>query len=202
VLEVVERFADDLAGTQELRSARMLARNYRDAARAALAAVEDDALTLQQKDICLCGTWLSACAVLHIAGSGSAWKIALRSADSAAEAPAWAAAAADTGALIRDADESAPWSAARKSALRIEERKQAALLRHIIGNPFAPLPSKHGLPAVVTQLADALYQGSDCAYALHDALLEAGHPELARHFREEAWHPKGCAWLDAILGKQ
>jgi hypothetical protein len=36
---------------------------------------------------------------------------------------------------------------------------------------------------------------------LHDALLEAGHPELAEHFQQEQWHPKGCFALDLILGK-
>jgi len=37
---------------------------------------------------------------------------------------------------------------------------------------------------------------------LTDALLEAGQDELAAHFRESSSHPKGCAWLDAILGKE
>jgi hypothetical protein len=35
---------------------------------------------------------------------------------------------------------------------------------------------------------------------LHDALLEAGHAELAEAFREPM-HPKGCWALDLILGK-
>jgi len=36
---------------------------------------------------------------------------------------------------------------------------------------------------------------------LVDALEEAGHQELAQHFRKEEWHPKGCWAIDAILGK-
>jgi hypothetical protein len=52
------------------------------------------------------------------------------------------------------------------------------------------------------QLADSLYEGQDCAFALHDALLEAGHAELAEHFREEKAHPKGCWVVDMILGKE
>jgi hypothetical protein len=32
----------------------------------------------------------------------------------------------------------------------------------------------------------------------HDALLEAGHAELAQHFRSEQWHPKGCFAMAAI----
>lgn len=41
---------------------------------------------------------------------------------------------------------------------------------------------------------------ADCHYALADALMEAGHIELAEHFREPV-HPKGCWAMDVILGK-
>jgi hypothetical protein len=51
------------------------------------------------------------------------------------------------------------------------------------------------------QLAESLYAGQDCAFALHDALLEAGHAELAEHFRQEKSHPKGCWAIDVILEK-
>lgn len=81
------------------------------------------------------------------------------------------------------------------------EKKQADLLRHIIGNPFRPSPHPGQWPAAVVQLANALYQGSDCVFALHDALLDAAHPELAEHFRQEQAHPKGCWAVDLILGK-
>jgi hypothetical protein len=46
-----------------------------------------------------------------------------------------------------------------------------------------------------------MYAGEACHFALHDALLEAGHPELAEHFREEKDHPKGCWVVDLIVGK-
>lgn len=82
-----------------------------------------------------------------------------------------------------------------------ERREQAGILRHIIGNPFRPYPAA-SWPTSVMQLADALYNGQDCGFALHDALLEAGHPELAEHFQKEAWHPKGCCVLDLILDKK
>lgn len=55
-------------------------------------------------------------------------------------------------------------------------------------------------PQSIVQLADALHNGGHCGFALHDALLEAGHPRLAEHFQEPA-HPKGCWILDLILGK-
>ena len=55
-------------------------------------------------------------------------------------------------------------------------------------------------PAIVVQLADALYHGEDCSFALHDALLEAGHPDLADHFNQGTRHSMMCWALDLILG--
>jgi hypothetical protein len=78
----------------------------------------------------------------------------------------------------------------------------ATLLRHLLGNPFRPYPAPASWPSTVVQLAESLYTGQDCCFALHDALLEAGHAELAEHFRQEKWHPKGCWALDVILGKK
>src|SRR5262249_38976895 len=75
------------------------------------------------------------------------------------------------------------------------------LLRHIVGNPFRPYPAPSSWPAAVVQLAEALLGGTDCRAPLHDALLEAGHPDLAEHFRHEREHPRGCFALDAIFGK-
>lgn len=68
----------------------------------------------------------------------------------------------------------------------------------------------------VISSAQALYNGEDCAFAVHDALAQAGAiPELIHHFRWCAnkccdgkksvahnWHPKGCWALDKILGKK
>jgi hypothetical protein len=39
-------------------------------------------------------------------------------------------------------------------------------------------------------------EGQDCAFALLDSLLEAGHAGLAEHFRQETWHPKGYWAMD------
>jgi len=79
-------------------------------------------------------------------------------------------------------------------------REQAALLRHIIGNPYRRLEVPECWPSSVVQLAEAIYAGEDCAFALHDALLENGLVEVAEHFREKD-HPKGCWALDLILGR-
>jgi hypothetical protein len=85
--------------------------------------------------------------------------------------------------------------------LKAEMAAQSSLLRHIIGNPFRPYAAPPSWPSTVVQLAESLYNGQDCAFALHDALLDAGHAELAEHFREEQQHPTGCWVLDLVLGK-
>lgn len=84
----------------------------------------------------------------------------------------------------------------------VEHNAQVILLRHIIGNPFRLYPAPDHWPTTVVQLANALYNGQDCGFALHDALLEAGQVDLAEHFRQEMEHPKGCWAVDLILGKK
>jgi hypothetical protein len=81
-----------------------------------------------------------------------------------------------------------------------ERKAQADLVRHIVGNPFRSVSGPESWPTSVTQLAESLYAGADCSFALHDALLEAGHADLAEHFQEKE-HPRGCWALDLILGK-
>jgi hypothetical protein len=92
-------------------------------------------------------------------------------------------------------------TAALDAAKGIEEAIQCGLLRHIFGNPFRPYPAPASWPSTIVQLAVALYNGQDCSFALHDALLEAGHGELAEHFKEKD-HPKGCWAVDLLLGKE
>jgi len=89
-----------------------------------------------------------------------------------------------------------------ESAYAFEKKKWAVILRHIVGNPFRPYPAPDHWPSTVTQLADALYSGQDCGFALHDALLDAGQADLAEHFSQETTHPKGCWVLDLVLGKE
>jgi hypothetical protein len=87
-------------------------------------------------------------------------------------------------------------------ALAEEKAWQAAALRHVLGNPFRPYPAPASWPALVVDLAQQLYDGADVRLVLHDALLDAGHAELAGHFRAEAWHPKGCWVLDLVLRRK
>lgn len=85
---------------------------------------------------------------------------------------------------------------------RRERGTQAEILRHLVGNPFAPQSVRQHVPEVVLRLAEALYQGTDCAAALHDALLDAGLGDLATHFCNlTEVHPKGCYVLDLLLGR-
>jgi hypothetical protein len=81
-----------------------------------------------------------------------------------------------------------------------ELRRQVGLIHHLAGNPFRPAERPDHMPRTVLSLATGLYAGQDGAFALRDALLEAGAVELADHFTQ-ADHPKGCWALDCILGK-
>jgi hypothetical protein len=96
------------------------------------------------------------------------------------------------------------WAAANGAANASAEgglfRGQADLLREIVGNPFRRPEVPAQWPPAVIALAEALAEGGDCHFALHDALLEAGQPELAQHFATGS-HPKGCWALDLILSK-
>lgn len=84
---------------------------------------------------------------------------------------------------------------------RKQEGFEAEVIRHVFGNPFRHNPAPVAWSGTARQLAHAFYNGEDCGFALQDALLEAGHPELADHFREEQLHPKGCWVLDLVLGR-
>jgi hypothetical protein len=116
-----------------------------------------------------------------------AWINAWRAATNAA-----AAVARLTGSMLKPA---------YHDALAAENRAQAFLFRHLVGNPFRPYPAPAAWPQTVVQLAQALYDGQDCRLPLSDALKETGHPDLASHFRNDEWHPKGCWAMDGILGK-
>src|SRR5262249_26443739 len=99
----------------------------------------------------------------------------------------------------RYASEAALKGAGWAPSFTAERRQQAELLRHIAGNPLRLYSPPQFWPADVVQLAQALAAGQDCAYALHDALVEAGQMELADHFRCEHQHPQACWVLDMIL---
>lgn len=86
--------------------------------------------------------------------------------------------------------------------VRPATERDVDLVKHIVGNPFRPHKAERfqANESTITHLAESAYEGEPCAFALHDALLEAGQADLAEHFREPE-HPKGCWALDLILGK-
>jgi hypothetical protein len=86
-------------------------------------------------------------------------------------------------------------------AIPNNQEQAVLLLCHVFGNPFHE-PTSGLWPLTVVQLAEAMYDGQHCTFALHDALAESGHPELADHFCQEQGHPKGCWALDLILHKK
>jgi hypothetical protein len=117
----------------------------------------------------------------------------------AALAAAWAASAFPYLGATR----TAKYTRAIGGPIPAGDRAQAELLRHIIGNPFRTDEDHRTFPNHVVQLAASLAEGGSGHFALHDALLEAGHPELADHIRDAPnTHPRGCWVLDLLLGKK
>ena len=117
--------------------------------------------------------------------------------------PACAEAAQSTLSAVLFAASAASLTGSSSIPFPIAEAREVALIREMVGNPFRPLTLPGECPATVRQLAQSLYEGADCAFALHDALLETGHAELAEHFAPAGkWHPKGCWAVDLILGKK
>ncbi len=80
-----------------------------------------------------------------------------------------------------------------------ERLAHADLARHIFGNPFHPLHIPEVRDPAIVKLAERLYAGEAVASDLAEALLAAGHKELAEHF-ELRDHPRGCWALDMLLG--
>ena len=72
----------------------------------------------------------------------------------------------------------------------------------LIGNPFRP-PVKRATTPTITALAETLDTGEDCGFALHDALLEAGHADLAEHFRARpAIRAAAGRWMSFLGGSE
>ncbi|MBY0525267.1 MAG: hypothetical protein K2R98_17805 [Gemmataceae bacterium] len=107
-----------------------------------------------------------------------------------------------TGVVLRLITTASAWASRLNWLLNLgqtSDGKDASLVREIFGNPFRS-PLRPLWPASLLALAEAQYAGEPCAFALHDALLDAGHPEIAEHFHGTE-HPKGCWALDLILNR-
>src|SRR5262249_35616249 len=85
---------------------------------------------------------------------------------------------------VRFTAESVLQASRRASSFWQERCHQAAFLRHIVGNPFRPLPAPVQFTSDVLRLAEAVSRGEDCSFALHDTLIETGYPDLAEHFQQ------------------
>lgn len=78
---------------------------------------------------------------------------------------------------------------------------QADLVRHIVGNPFRQQSAPSNWAGDILEVAQQLYDGANVSGDLQSLLLDRRHFEIANHFRQVNWHPKGCWALDLILGK-
>src|SRR5208337_3074397 len=143
VIELEERYADGLVSRAKLRAAWIAAGAGVVDARAALedagAALGISRFLVARRPVGeLGGAWLAALATAQNGGH-PAWRAALGATNCAAMASAWGAAGSATGTAawtaVGDAEEdgpwTAPWNAARKAGRLVEEKAQAALLRHI-----------------------------------------------------------------------
>src|SRR5262249_21163659 len=100
-----------------------------------------------------------------------------RDGDPAGDWAARAAVACANGAA-RDAADRVPNLIVNAKGGNLKEwAEQPELVRELVGNRYRRVEVNGTLPATVVQLAQSLYDGSDCAFALHDALLEDGHAE-------------------------
>lgn len=123
---------------------------------------------------------------------------------SAAKCAATEAAALDVGpseSLDIDLEE---WARAYKC----EQRKQAAFLRDIFGNPFRPVAfSPEWRTSTAVAIAQQMYESRDFSPMpiLADALEDAGcdNADILEHCRDlKATHARGCWVVDEVLGKQ
>jgi len=182
---VAERFADGLASLEECTAAHKAAQHAKPLTFNANWAA---AWTAAPKAI------QAAAETANLAAQTLA-TIAAQTADRAARASVC------TGAPI--AERSAAWAAfddIRSGAAAGAQARHAELLREIVGNPFAAPRENLSFSSATVRLAEAIYAGEDCTFALYDSLLEDGHTDLAQHFTDPD-HPKGCWAIDVILGR-
>jgi hypothetical protein len=178
-VEVAEQFADGAKSASELEAAHWAAVNAWDAFQENVVprAIMDPMPNLRAK--------------IWAAQAGAA----------ASLADAEEAAVQTARAVVRVAEEIASWDE-YWAACAARAWARSPLLREIVGNPFRPVILASPVPSSVVRLAESLYAGEECSFALADALLEAGHAELAEHFRHERAHPKGCFATDLILERE
>jgi hypothetical protein len=219
-VEVVERFADGLAGRQEFRRAR-------SAATAAAASAIEPGLAA--------GPWLAAAharAADAVAALFDRREAAHRAAAWAGEAArAWGkGATVDLGRRAKPPlplpfNREAPWrrkkrkrshkpgaqrpdrpaadAIAADAAWQTERTLQSDLLRDIFGNPYRPVVLDRSLlPVSVASLAGTIYEerAFERLTLLGDALQEAGYAneDVLNHCQAPGTHVRGC-WVVDLL---
>jgi hypothetical protein len=115
-------------------------------------------------------------------------------------------------AVREAAYEAAPWeneATINAAAAAEERRKQANVLRELVGNPFRPvqlqaswLEAGGGAVRHVAREIDELRRLQELPY-LADALMDAGCDDvvLLEHLRQAEPHARGCWALDLLLGR-
>jgi hypothetical protein len=184
-VEVSERFADGLAGPDELREAEQIARAVRDPLGPAAAAAWAAAPAGDEEEATVLVARMTANAV-GIATAWAAWTVTL---------PARVVGVADD-----------VWATARCE----HRRGQGDLLRDLIGNPFRSVPFdpswRRWGGGCVAQLAQIIYDDRrwEELGILADALEEAGcdRQEILSHCRSPTPHARGCWVLDGLLGRR
>jgi len=182
-VEVAERFADGMASTKELASAR-----------GAVRAVGG----LYYESTVVRAVWSTLRKAIRpaVAVASKDAKMALgRYISTTRSGKAWAVGSAEPLASVYTAD------------VAEEEMKQTVLLHDIIHNHFRPIALDPAwLTSTVQALAQSIYV--DRAFnhlpVLGDALEEAGcdNPNILDHCRNKGPHVQGCWVVDLVLGKQ
>jgi hypothetical protein len=195
-IEVAERFAEKLAGREQLEAARSAAEAAAEAsALAAERAIHDALATPPAARVAEGGAWLAR---------------AVTAAARAAEASARTRVEAMAGPSANAAAAAAEFDPKRRTSYRYEEAVQCRLLRCIFGNPFRPPPvldpgvlAWHG--GAARRLAQAIYESRRFGDlpVLADLLEEAGVTDAALlgHLRGPGPHALGCWALDVVLVK-
>ncbi len=193
-LELVESYADDTVGFEELREMRgRLAKGQ--------FGNRPDKL-VRAAVLATAGAKLDAAGVAHLVVQGRAEETGGRALRKQR----------DANARYRQASLSSPERVANEAAdvVRDAERNaQVELLREVIGNPFRAAPVEpawlNWMFGTVRKLAQAAYDDRDFANLpiLADALEEAGcnDEDILDHCRLRGDHVRGCWAIDALLGK-
>jgi hypothetical protein len=195
-VEVAERYADGLAGADELFEAHRAVGTLEEDGRS----LGGQATAWRNRTACMSAFTVYEVLVTNerlLLDGGST--VPYRAADAAFEAAyeafeTWDDAASEAGTAAQDAEAVA----------------QVALVRDVLGNPFQPVslnPSWLSWDGgLVVRLARTIYEerAFDRLPILADALEEAGcdNPDVLSHCREGSVHVRGCWVLDLCLGKQ